>query len=59
MWIILGGCGWVGHYFGWVGIRGGAWGIILGEWDWVAKCFRWVGVDEGECEHVRCLIMPP
>ena len=45
MWVILGGwdaLGYMGHYFGWVGVTGALfwageceWGIILGGWGWV------------------------
>ena len=34
----------VGHYFGWVGVSGGVWGIILGKWGWVGHYFGLVGV---------------
>ena len=39
VWVILGGWGWVSHYFGWMGVGGplfwvdcGGWVIILGVW---------------------------
>ena len=31
-WLDGGKWGWVGHYFGWMGVSGGGWGIILCEW---------------------------
>ena len=43
--------GWVGHYFGWVGVSGGVSGIILGRWGWV-------DIILGEWGWLHCLIMP-
>ena len=40
----LGGWGWLGHYFGWMGVGRGVWGINLGGWRLVEKHFGWLGV---------------
>ena len=40
----MGYLGWVGHFFGWVGMSVGVWVIILGEWRWVGMSgSEWVG----------------
>ena len=39
--------GWVGHYFRWVEVIAGVWGIIFGGGGWVGKYFGWVGMSGG------------
>ena len=44
----------MGHYFGWVGVGGGRWGIIFGGgWGWVGMS----KAGGGEWGWVHCLIM--
>ena len=42
----MGFFGWVRHYFGWVGVSGGVWGILFwvgrGEQRWVGWALFWV-----------------